>query len=370
MDGGIDFLFILWGKPFSENDGAVNKQIRFIANSLSHRFKVGVLYVPYSIVAKKFKLYGDKNFFNKMKISAGYVYSKIRNPQNLNYSMNMFNKEINIYYNNFPNIPVKQIVTTYWWAVIMAKEHYDCPVYLIIYHDYSIDVQNSNKDNIKLLNDAYSLSNKISANPALNRKFNFNMPVIREGIELNKYRSGIAFKNKKKSILIPLRNGFSKGAIYGIKAIELIHVKFPEIVIDAFGYYTGHVPGFINFHYGIDDEELIKLYGSSMFFILPSIEEGISEPLLEAMINGCIPISTRCDGPETLIHENENGFLVPIKDPEAILNKFTDIKDMNLLEISNNAIKTAEQYDINREYQDLLKAMKYYENNGSKVQNA
>ena len=53
-------------------------------------------------------------------------------------------------------------------------------------------------------------------------------------------------------------------------------------------------------------------------FVLPSIGEGMSNTILEAMATGLPVIATRVGGNPELIDENQTGFLVPVSDPQAL----------------------------------------------------
>jgi sugar transferase (PEP-CTERM/EpsH1 system associated) len=53
-------------------------------------------------------------------------------------------------------------------------------------------------------------------------------------------------------------------------------------------------------------------------FVLPSLAEGISNTILEAMASGLPVIATRVGGNPELVIEGQTGKLVPVSDPEAI----------------------------------------------------
>ena len=54
-------------------------------------------------------------------------------------------------------------------------------------------------------------------------------------------------------------------------------------------------------------------------FVLPSLREGISNTILEAMATGLPIVATRVGGNPELISENQNGLMVPPSDPTAML---------------------------------------------------
>lgn len=65
-------------------------------------------------------------------------------------------------------------------------------------------------------------------------------------------------------------------------------------------------------------EELVRLYQEASVFALPSDEEGLGMVILEAMSCAVPVVSTRSDGPDGIITDEEDGFLVPLDDAAAM----------------------------------------------------
>lgn len=66
-------------------------------------------------------------------------------------------------------------------------------------------------------------------------------------------------------------------------------------------------------------EDVVEILRQSDIFLLPSTSEGFSISTVEAMMAGIPVIATRSGGPEEIISNHETGFLIPIKDPSAIV---------------------------------------------------
>ena len=56
-------------------------------------------------------------------------------------------------------------------------------------------------------------------------------------------------------------------------------------------------------------------------FVLPSTSEGFPFVALEAMAAGKPSVMTRCGGPEEIVNDGVNGFLVPPSDPQALAER-------------------------------------------------
>jgi colanic acid/amylovoran biosynthesis glycosyltransferase len=63
--------------------------------------------------------------------------------------------------------------------------------------------------------------------------------------------------------------------------------------------------------------------------LLPSVEEGVANVVLEAMQLGTIVLSTNCGGMEEVIENGVNGFIVPIRNAEAMANSIIEISNLN-----------------------------------------
>lgn len=74
----------------------------------------------------------------------------------------------------------------------------------------------------------------------------------------------------------------------------------------------GHVP----------QPELKEILSRSHVFCLPSIEDGFGMAIGEAMACGCPPVVTHNAGGSLLVRDGENGFVVPMRDPKAIAERF------------------------------------------------
>jgi sugar transferase (PEP-CTERM/EpsH1 system associated) len=67
-----------------------------------------------------------------------------------------------------------------------------------------------------------------------------------------------------------------------------------------------------------DREDIPRLLQALDIFVLPSLAEGISNTLLEAMATGLPVVATRVGGNPELIEHGVNGCLVPVSDAQAL----------------------------------------------------
>jgi D-inositol-3-phosphate glycosyltransferase len=74
-----------------------------------------------------------------------------------------------------------------------------------------------------------------------------------------------------------------------------------------------------------DRDALVRLYQAASVFALPSDEEGFGVVLLEAMACGVPVVSTRSGGPEGIITDEEDGYLVPLDDAVAMASRIAEL---------------------------------------------
>lgn len=82
----------------------------------------------------------------------------------------------------------------------------------------------------------------------------------------------------------------------------------------------------IEFVHRPSEERLVALYRGAGMFVLPSDEEGLGVVLLEAMACGIPPVSTRSGGPDGIITDGEDGFLVPRDDADALAERIRRLR--------------------------------------------
>ena len=142
-----------------------------------------------------------------------------------------------------------------------------------------------------------------------------------------------------------LRHPKKRLRMVGLVADEMrpLLEKLPQENVE----FLGHVPQL----------QLKDLLSRSHVLVLPSIDDGFGMVMNQAMACGCPVIASTHTGGPDLITEGQDGFLVPIRDPEAILNRLQQLADDPALqrEMGANAlskVKTAggwEQYGDNWE---------------------
>lgn len=76
-------------------------------------------------------------------------------------------------------------------------------------------------------------------------------------------------------------------------------------------------------------EQVKKHIQQSDLLLLPSMEEGIANVVLEAMALGTLVLSTDCGGMDEVIQDGDNGFLIPLRDSEGMARKIQDIASLS-----------------------------------------
>jgi colanic acid/amylovoran biosynthesis glycosyltransferase len=114
---------------------------------------------------------------------------------------------------------------------------------------------------------------------------------------------------------------------------------------------------------GLPQSEIIKLLKTQDLFILPSVEEGIANVVLEAMAVGTPVISTDCGGMVEAIQTEVNGYIVATRDVLAIVDtvkKYIQLPLAEITSLSENAYKTILRQHT---HQTMLEGFKrFYEN--------
>jgi len=182
-----------------------------------------------------------------------------------------------------------------------------------------------------------------------------NITVIHPAVKgtLINYNSIKKTKDSKKSLKIISvgRCHWKKGYTFSLDAMAILKkegVIFTYTIIASgmdhenidYQIYDLGLDGLINFINGLPHDEVIEKISESDLFILPSVEEGISNAVLEAMALGVPVISTDCGGMSEIIDDSTNGFIAPVREPKMmakIIKNFISMGVTEKMKIAKNA---------------------------------
>lgn len=150
------------------------------------------------------------------------------------------------------------------------------------------------------------------------------------GVDLKYYNPAPLAKNGPVFLLI-CRLIKDKGVTDYVDAARILKQQYPEATFNLLGPFDSNNPsalsrpqiekwhqeGLINYHGETNDVR--PFISASNVYVLPSFyREGTPRSTLEAMAMGRPIITTDAPGCRETVMEGKNGFLVPIKDPEAL----------------------------------------------------
>ena len=129
-----------------------------------------------------------------------------------------------------------------------------------------------------------------------------------------------------------------------------------------------HLKDNITFLDSISQGKVYEKMLDSDLFLLPSVEEGIANVCIEAMLSKLPVLSTDCGGMSELIVDSETGFLVPTRNPKALADKisiFSKLQEVDILQLVNAAyIKATTQHTSKQMVDGMISLYKkVYENN-------
>jgi len=77
----------------------------------------------------------------------------------------------------------------------------------------------------------------------------------------------------------------------------------------------------------VPQSQLLELYGQADVFVIASIEEGLAMVIPQALACGLPVICTTNSGGDDLVRDGVNGFVVPIRDPDAMAKRLAALRD-------------------------------------------
>lgn len=156
------------------------------------------------------------------------------------------------------------------------------------------------------------------------------------------------------------RSHWIKGYPYALGACKLLKeagVTFAYTVIGGAGdeelQYLVHELGLkeqVHLEGKLPQKVVFKRMQQASLLLMPSINEGIPNVVVEAMALGLPVLSTNCGGVTELITHNEHGWIVPTRSPEAMANQIKDF--MMLPEAAIHRIRHAARKKVENQHSE------------------
>jgi len=184
-----------------------------------------------------------------------------------------------------------------------------------------------------------------------------NVEVIYSGLNLNGLPFQIKEFDKKATLKIVSigRDHWIKGYSYALMTMNKLKKMGIPFQYTIIGVYDNEELLYLRDYLDLNNElkfsntlpfdSVIDNIKESDVLLLPSIEEGIANVAIEAMALGTLVVSTDCGGMKELIYNNENGYLVPIRNSDEMtfaLEKVSKLSKDSYLTMTKTARKTIE----------------------------
>ncbi len=173
---------------------------------------------------------------------------------------------------------------------------------------------------------------------------------IYNGVSVKKFSPLTEGKKRPFTILLAARLTHRKGFIYAIDALEKLLEQHDDIEMIVAGgdggvmrKLKGHAQALsihkrITFTGRYAHEEAATIYQQADVFVMPSLNEGMSNNALEALASGLPIIMTPTGGAVELVQEGVNGYLVASRSGAAIAERVEQLyRDRDLLERMSGA---------------------------------
>lgn len=160
------------------------------------------------------------------------------------------------------------------------------------------------------------------------------IPIIPNGVDTERFYPAPEKRPSDRLVITPGASRITgrKGLRYLVEALGLLKDEFPQLTLSIMG--DGNqraaleelakekgLAERVTFLGRIPKDETFQHYQEASIFVLPSLNEGMSNALLEALASGLPILATVTGGTHELVEEGENGFFIEMRSAEDIAEK-------------------------------------------------
>lgn len=198
--------------------------------------------------------------------------------------------------------------------------------------------------------------------------------VVYSGLDMSLFQNSMPKNTNEVFEIISVgRKHWKKGYVYAIDACRILkdhNINFKYTIVGA--------KTDIELAYQIHDldltenvllldqipfDEVQNRINQSDLILLPSVEEGIANVVLEAMALETLVLTTNCGGMDEVVRDGENGFIIPIRDSKKMAHKILEIKNRSNEQKSSIMQKAIETIKSQHSEEQMIESMiKLYTN--------
>jgi glycosyltransferase involved in cell wall biosynthesis len=157
-----------------------------------------------------------------------------------------------------------------------------------------------------------------------------------------------------------------KGTRYSVPALRTILDRFPQVKVSFLGTGASEADVHADFEQSVRNriqvipfyshEQLPMLLKGHQIKLFPTLFEGFSVAIVEAMACGLAPVTTAIAAPETLLRDGQNAIIIPPRDCQAIEQALERLilDRLYLEQLRRHAYATAQLYSWSRIANDTL----------------
>ena len=165
------------------------------------------------------------------------------------------------------------------------------------------------------------------------------------GVDLQRFYPLQKIKTENFQVLYVGALSVRKGIFYLLEAFKKLKFKNKKLMLigsiedQIKTKITKYLSNQIEYLPVIKNNQLIKYYSKANVLVQPSIEEGLSLVIAEALACGCPVIATKNTGANDLFKDGQEGFIIDARSVEQINDKLQLLADNKVLqeEMSHNA---------------------------------
>lgn len=192
--------------------------------------------------------------------------------------------------------------------------------------------------------------------------------VVYTGLDLNRFSFSQGYQRTTPIKMLSVgRAHWVKGYDYALQACRVLkelNLSFHYDIIGAAGDEELQfliadlgLEEFVTLRDRVSQMEVVKMMEETSLLLLPSVEEGVPNVVVEAMAVGLPVLSTDCGGVGELIEDGVSGWVVPTRDPVAMAEMVISFGKLSQEEIEEVRMAGRRKVEVQHSEENMISGM-------------